>query len=124
MGSQNSANNNIEAAAVSNDTSNQQQLSENSTNPWGQQNQEVLADKINSIYEEIVFWRMNLFDLPNSAAGKSFVRESTRLIENWTDMSEISGIALKALMVMPALLLQKPTRKSSSKNIRNTSSND
>ena len=56
-----------------------------------------------------------MFDLPNSAAGKSFVRELTRLIENWTDMSEISGIALKALMVMPALLLQKPTRKSSSK---------
>ena len=56
-----------------------------------------------------------MFMLPSGAIGKSFIPEMTRLIEEWTNDSEISTIALKALMVMPVLLLQKPTRKSTSK---------
>ena len=56
-----------------------------------------------------------MFYLPSGPTGKTFIRELTRLIESWTNNTEICDIALKALMVMPALLLQKPTRKSTAK---------
>ena len=71
---------------------------------------------MNAIYEEIVFWRKNIFKLPSGAAGKNFIREMTRLIESWIGVDNyLFSIALKALMVMPALILQKPTRKSNAK---------
>ena len=74
-----------------------------------------LVQILNEIYEEIVFWKKNLYKLPSGAAGKNFVREMTRLIETWKEENDLAEISLKALMVMPALLLQKPTRKSNVK---------
>ena len=46
--------------------------------------------------------------LPSGAAGKAFIGETTRLLQIWTKESVLSNIALKAVMIMPALLLQKP----------------
>ena len=54
--------------------------------------------------------------MPSGAAGKLYIKEMTRLIQIWTEDSKpLSGIALKLLMVMPAVLLQKPCRKSTAK---------
>ncbi|CAB4020227.1 Hypothetical predicted protein, partial [Paramuricea clavata] len=54
--------------------------------------------------------------LPSGAVGKKFVIETTKWIEYWNhDAVDFKDIALKVLMVMPALLLQKPTFKSISK---------
>jgi len=39
--------------------------------------------------------------LPSGAAGKLYIRERTRLLEQWTKDSMLSGIALKAVMIMP-----------------------
>ena len=39
-----------------------------------------------------------------------------RLIGSWNSKSELSGVALKCLMVLPAILLQKPSRTSKSKD--------
>ena len=35
-----------------------------------------------------------MFDLPSGATGKAFIRELTRLIESWTNSTEICEIAL------------------------------
>jgi hypothetical protein len=47
--------------------------------------------------------------LPSGAAGKSYIRETTRLINYWNNNSKaLKNTALKAVMIMPHLLLQKP----------------
>ena len=116
--------NSNDAATSEGHLSSQQQQPESSTETGSSQNSDPLTllflcylttQKIKKIYEEIVFWRKNMFDLPSGATGKAFIRELTRLIESWTNSTEICDTALKALMVMPALLLQKPTRKSTAK---------
>ena len=82
---------------------------------WGSYTMADIELVINSTYDEIVHWRRNIFMLPSGAAGKSFIRETTRLLELWTNDTNMNHIALKALMIMPALLLQKPSFKSTAK---------
>lgn len=82
---------------------------------WGNHSTDELTQIINSIYEEIVFWRKNLFKLPSGAAGKLYIKEITRLIQSWNEDKAISNISLKMVMIMPAILLQKPSKKSTSK---------
>ena len=60
-------------------------------------------------------WRRNLFKVPSGKAGKAFVRELTRLFQAYADGSSLESVALKAAMVMPALLLQKPHPRSKAK---------
>ena len=57
-----------------------------------------------------------MFLLPIGAAGKRFVNEMTRMINAWVFDTPIKNIALKAMHVMPALLLQKPSKNSISKD--------
>lgn len=53
--------------------------------------------------------------LLSGAARKKFVVETTKWVEYWDhDIIDFKDIALKVLMVMPALLLQKTTFKSTS----------
>ena len=83
---------------------------------WGALTSQELCQAVSEIYEEVVYWRKNLFKLPSGAAGKDYIRETTKLIQYWTeDKQPISGIALKMVMIMPAILLQKPSRKSNAK---------
>ena len=71
---------------------------------------------MNLIYDEIVHWRKNIFLLPSGSSGKCFVKEMTRLINFWNnDVCHFKDVALKLLMIMPALLLQKPKYKSKTK---------
>ena len=46
--------------------------------------------------------------IPTDATGKAFVSELAFLIQSFADGSAIEPFALKALMVIPTLLLQKP----------------
>ena len=56
---------------------------------WGNHSPQDLTQIVNSIYEEIVFWRKNLFKLPSGSAGKRYITEVTHLIDCWTE-SEIT----------------------------------
>ena len=61
-------------------------------------------------------WRKKIFLLPSGSFGKKFITETTRLLELWNNDSEpMKDIAIKAMMITPALLLQKPGFKSKSK---------
>ena len=62
----------------------------------------------------------NLFLLPTRHAGNKLINECTKLINAWTINSPLHNIALKALTIIPSLLLQKPNKKSKAKrNITN-----
>ena len=57
---------------------------------------------------------------PNGAAGKKFIREVTRLLNSWYENSALARISMKAVHIMPALLLQKPSSSSKSKECSST----
>ena len=66
------------------------------------------CDAINAAYEEIVHWKQNLFSPPSGKAGKAFTQELSNLYQAYGESSALEPIALKAAMVLPSLLLQKP----------------
>ena len=82
-------------------------ISANITTPDVERN---LKDDINYAYEQIVFWKKDFFDLPKCAKGKEFIREITRFISNWSSNSPERDICMKALMVMPSLLLLRVSK--------------
>ena len=66
-------------------------------------------------YEELVSWKRNQFEVPRGKAGTDFVSELSRLIEAYNDATALESIAMKAVMVMPSLLLQRPCTRSKTK---------
>lgn len=83
---------------------------------WGTRDGPSFTQDINDAYDEIVHWRRNIFKIPSGKAGKMFVRELTRLLNAYAESSSLEGIALKAAMSLPILVLQKPHQKSKSKD--------
>ena len=83
---------------------------------WGDLGGEVFACTIDSSYDEIVHWRQNPFKVPSEKAGKAFIQEITQMFRDYADGSALESVALKAAMVMPALLLQKPHPRSKAKD--------
>ena len=83
-------------------------------NIWNE-NITLIERKIYSAYNEIIYWKKLLFLLPTGAAGKGFIAEMIRLVNSWTYKSDLETIALKALMIMLCLLLQKTFLNSKSK---------
>ena len=71
-------------------------------------NGEDFIQVVSAAYEEIIHWRRSLFLTPSGKAGKLFVSEMARLFGAYGEGSALKSIALKAAMIMPALLLQKP----------------
>ena len=80
-----------------------------SWNSW-----EVLT-QCEGIYGVIVKWRRNIFLLPSGAAGKAFIEEMTKVANNFTAGSAMESVAMTLLMIMPSLLLQKPSKRSKAK---------
>ena len=83
---------------------------------WGEKSGHEFARDLDNIYERVVVFKQNLFKLPSGAAGKSYIRECTRLLRSWHSKSNLREVAWKCIMVMPALLLQKPSSTSKSKD--------
>ena len=82
---------------------------------WGSMDGTDFTNRIVHYYKEVVHWKRNLFKIPSGRAGTALVKETTRLIRAYAEASALEGIALKALMVMPHLLLQKSHRTSKTK---------
>ena len=79
---------------------------------WNKVDGNTFTSDLNHAYDNIVFWKKNLFLLPTGAAGKKFITEMTRLMYTWINDNPMKNIALKAVHVMPALILQKPSKTS------------
>ena len=79
---------------------------------WGKLDGSSATDIIQSCNEEVIHWRRNFFKVPTSKAGNQFVREVSRLFCGYAEGSALESMSLYAVMLMPALLLQKPRSKS------------
>ena len=78
---------------------------------WGEIEGIALCQVIQESYKQIVHWKRNLFKVLLGQAGKS-LRELTRMFQSCADASALESVTLQAVMVMPALLLQKSHSKS------------
>ena len=74
------------------------------------------TELIQKIYEESIKWRKNIFLLPTGAAGKEFIKLITEWITHFNNGDAFQGLALKVIMILPNLLLQKPSAKSKSRD--------
>ena len=77
---------------------------------------EEFCRRIDNAYSVMLTWRRNIFLLPSGSHGKDFVAEQARLFDAFGNATTLECVALKAALVMPALLLQKPSATSKTKN--------
>ncbi len=70
---------------------------------------------ITAAYAEVIHWGRNLFHVPSGKAGISFVNTLSTLFRAYGEGSALESIALRAAMVLPILLLQKPHARSRTK---------
>ena len=64
---------------------------------WGNHTKQDPEQIISAIYNEIVYWRKNLFLLPSGKSGKYFISEGIRLINSWNnDSTELKTCSFKA----------------------------
>ena len=83
---------------------------------WGEYNAIQFSAKLEDAYKTVIHWRKNCFTPPSGRAGKDFVNELSRLYLAFGTASALESIALRATIVLPHLLLQKPHRKSKNKD--------
>ena len=88
--------------------------------PWSQTGNTISSNTIDKIYNEIVFWRKNIFLLTSGSCRKRDIEETTRLLDEWIHGFPLNGISFKAVMLMPNLLLQKRSKNSKSKDYQLT----
>ena len=82
---------------------------------WGRYDSCQFEENLSLVYEKIVCWKKNLLLLPSGRAGKQFIEETTKLMNEQLHDSSLKDTAFNAIMIMPSLLLQKPSQKSKSR---------
>ena len=75
---------------------------------------ETFVNLINDLHDEIVTWKKNLFKLTTGSAAKVFIKELSLWLERFNRKTEHHSIALKFYIILPALMLQKPSKASKS----------
>jgi hypothetical protein len=78
--------------------------------------QTYFFQKVDEIYNEIVDFRRNLFNVPSWNTGKEFIKELTYWIKQFNANSALNSVALKTYMILPTLILQKPSAKSKARD--------
>ena len=82
---------------------------------WGMLQGSAILTTLNNAYTQIARWKPNLFLTPSGSVGKAFIDELTRLASLFVNKTSSESFALTALMVCTPLLLQKPSKKSKTK---------
>ena len=108
--------NNIAATNDKSDIHNSNGNGDYETYFWTNVRGTVFEKDLTDAYENIVHWKRNLFRMPSGAAGKKYIEEVTPLLRLRIQDSSLRSIALKAIHIMPALLLQKPSKNAKSKD--------
>ena len=78
---------------------------------WGHRSGTDFAKALDKVYGEVVHWKRNCFTVPNGRAGRDFVSELARLYQAYGSSSAMEPVSLKAVMVFPILMLQKPWKR-------------
>ena len=68
---------------------------------WGNYPSLVFEANVSTVYEQIVYWKKNLFLLPLGKAGKQYIDETTKLMNEWLQESPLKDIAFKTIMIIP-----------------------
>ena len=82
---------------------------------WNDRSYFQLKAKLKKTYDELVFYRRNLFLVPTGRSGKDFIKELTFWLKQINNGTKLNGVVINAFMVLPSLLLQKPSAKSKAK---------
>ena len=77
---------------------------------------DIIEQKLDNAYKEVVVWRKNFFKIPLGACGKKLVEEACKLISLYNGKGEWEPLAIKALMVFLPLVLQKPSKNSKTRD--------
>ena len=83
---------------------------------WNNLSGAECTDAICKCYDRAIRWIPNLFMVPYGKHGKSFIREMTHLFRSYYEDSALECMALKAVFLLPLLILQKPHRRSRAKD--------
>ena len=83
---------------------------------WFNKPYKDLFEAINTIYDEVVFLRRNLFKTTSGKSGKALVNELTFWLKQFNSNTKLNGVAMKCFLILPSLLLQKPSSKSKAKD--------
>lgn len=83
---------------------------------WGSNDSSDFVPTVDKVYREAIHWKPNLFKVPNGTAGKAFVSELARMYNAFGLKSSLELISLKAAVLLPILLLQKPAQRSKAKD--------
>ena len=114
-GSTNERNEDIEASPNTTNTT-LSSSPQRSKYTWGNYKSRVFGTNVSIVYEQIVYWKKNLFLLPSGKTRKQFTDKTTQLMYERLQNSPLKDIAFKAIMIMLNLLLQKPSKNSKSKD--------
>ena len=83
---------------------------------WGDKYGNEVTSQIQEAYERVVHMRRNIFMPPTGNSTKELIREISKLLNEYNEDTAMAYIAMKALMILPALVLQKPSAKSKSQD--------
>ena len=75
---------------------------------------ETFFVKIERLYEELVYWKRNLFEIPTGNAGKEFINELTSYVNQWCSNAPDRAVAIKIVMILPQLMLPRTSLKAKS----------
>ena len=79
---------------------------------WGTINSVSFIHSLDTAYCEVRHWIWNSFMMPRNSAGRAFVSKLARLFRSAGEGSALESIALKAVFVVCALVLRKPSHNS------------
>ena len=84
---------------------------------WGDMVGEVLIkNELALIYDEIIKWKKNLFQLPRGSSAEKFIKELTRLIYLFVNKTAWERVALQIVHIFIPLMLQKPSINSKARD--------
>ena len=71
-------------------------------------------------FRQLILNSLSHLEKPSGKSGRRFIDEFSRLMNEWLKNPSLKDIVLKAITIMPNLLLQKSSQKSKSKNYLST----
>ena len=83
---------------------------------WGKMiGEEEIGAKLDKVYDEMITWCSNLFEVPRGKAGKDCIEEVSRILGELTYNTKWKSLSLKLVHVFMPLMLQRPTPRSKPK---------
>ena len=78
----------------------------------------LFKETINKTYDEICHYRRNILKIPSEKIGKMFIEELTFWLRQFNSSTIFNSVALKVFMILPSLMLQKPSLRPKAKTMQ------